>query len=207
MNYFLRLRHNPKTKLVLIHLLVWIIYIAINNVLLFYNSGSSAFFGRTLFTYPLVAVLFYVNAHEIADRFIPKKQFVQLVFATLLLISGYILLRYCTFYYLFPLLKIPFAYRDLSLMLGKFSLDSVWIALQYLLFSYGYWFAFSRIKAEQEKRKLEVAVANLDKEKAEVELAFLQAQINPHFLYNTFNFLYSEAYFVSPKLADAIMAL
>jgi two-component system, LytTR family, sensor kinase len=47
----------------------------------------------------------------------------------------------------------------------------------------------------------------LREEKAKAELAFLRSQVNPHFLYNTLNYIYSLAYPVSDQLADAIIRL
>lgn len=45
------------------------------------------------------------------------------------------------------------------------------------------------------------------KEKAEAELAFLKAQVNPHFLFNTLNSIYSLALTKSDKTADAVVKL
>lgn len=198
-------RKNVRT--VSVHVSVWLVHILINNILLFYNEDSDVFFRRTLFTYPLVAALFYINAHIVADRFLPRHQYGRLIFWTILLASAYALLRYSLFAYVFPQFNIPSAYPNFKFMFNEFTLDSLWIASQYLLFSYGYWFAKFRIQTEREKRRLIVSLAGLEKERMQIEIAFLQAQINPHFLYNTFNFLYSEAFFVSPKLADAILSL
>lgn len=47
----------------------------------------------------------------------------------------------------------------------------------------------------------------LQNEKLHYQYAFLQAQINPHFLYNTLNVLFSQALPLSTKLADNVMKL
>ena len=39
------------------------------------------------------------------------------------------------------------------------------------------------------------------------ELQFLRAQINPHFLYNTLNYLYLQAKNVSPQMGEAVLQL
>jgi two-component system LytT family sensor kinase len=63
--------------------------------------------------------------------------------------------------------------------------------------------AFLREKERENKLLLQV----LEQEKTQAELAFLRTQINPHFLYNTLNYLYAQAYPVSEPLAEAVLRL
>ncbi|EDM37476.1 putative transmembrane protein [Pedobacter sp. BAL39] len=48
---------------------------------------------------------------------------------------------------------------------------------------------------------------NLETEKREMELQFLKSQLNPHFLFNSLNNIYSLAYQKSDKTADAVLKL
>lgn len=57
------------------------------------------------------------------------------------------------------------------------------------------WFANERIQR------------NLESERREMELQFLKSQLNPHFLFNSLNNVYSLAYQKSDKTADAILKL
>ncbi|QNE40934.1 histidine kinase [Hymenobacter sp. NBH84] len=59
----------------------------------------------------------------------------------------------------------------------------------------------------EKERENRVALQALQQEKRQAELAFLRTQINPHFLYNTLNYLYAEAYLVSEPLAEAVLRL
>ncbi|MVN76524.1 histidine kinase [Hymenobacter sp. HMF4947] len=63
--------------------------------------------------------------------------------------------------------------------------------------------AFVREKERENQLLLQV----LEQEKTQAELAFLRTQINPHFLYNTLNYLYATAYPVSEPLAEAVLRL
>jgi two-component system LytT family sensor kinase len=48
---------------------------------------------------------------------------------------------------------------------------------------------------------------NLESERKDMELQFLKSQLNPHFLFNSLNNIYSLAYKKSDKTADAILKL
>ncbi|MCX6238251.1 MAG: sensor histidine kinase [Bacteroidia bacterium] len=55
-------------------------------------------------------------------------------------------------------------------------------------------------RAEEEKIKIE-------KEKLNAELSYLKAQVNPHFLFNTLNIIYTLATMRSYQTAEAVMKL
>lgn len=63
--------------------------------------------------------------------------------------------------------------------------------------------AFLRDKERENQLQLQV----LEQARTQAELAFLRTQINPHFLYNTLNYLYATAYPVAEELAEAILRL
>jgi len=63
------------------------------------------------------------------------------------------------------------------------------------------WESHHERKAEQER------IHQLEKEKLTTELKFLKAQLNPHFLFNTLNNLYSFVVNGSPKAPDMILGL
>jgi len=71
-----------------------------------------------------------------------------------------------------------------------------------------------KFKLEMQKSQNELENAQLkqqelkaQQEKLQYEYAFLRAQINPHFLHNTLNMLFSEALNYSPELAENILRL
>jgi len=70
----------------------------------------------------------------------------------------------------------------------------------------------SRLEQQKIQRELENAVLKqqelkAQQEKLQFEYAFLRSQINPHFLHNTLNMLFSQALNYSPELADNILKL
>lgn len=59
----------------------------------------------------------------------------------------------------------------------------------------------------QKQKTLEQRTFQLEKEKMQADYLFLKAQVNPHFLHNTLNFLYSRALPCSPELSEGILIL
>ena len=59
----------------------------------------------------------------------------------------------------------------------------------------------------EQTRENQLQIQLLEQAKTQAELAFLRSQINPHFLYNTLNYLYATAYPVSEALAEAVLRL
>ncbi|WP_316822147.1 sensor histidine kinase [Pedobacter gandavensis] len=84
--------------------------------------------------------------------------------------------------------------------LGKYALAAVFTSGFFVVVSallkFGIdWFGNERIQRD------------LESEKKEMELQFLKSQLNPHFLFNSLNNIYSLAYQKSDKTADAILKL
>ena len=59
----------------------------------------------------------------------------------------------------------------------------------------------------EKERENQLQIQLLEQARTQAELAFLRTQLNPHFLYNTLNYLYASAHEVSAGLAEAILRL
>lgn len=67
---------------------------------------------------------------------------------------------------------------------------------------------FTYLRDERKQRKvLEEQKMQLEVEKSQANFNFLKAQINPHFLHNTLNFLYAKSLPYSTELSEGILTL
>lgn len=87
-------------------------------------------------------------------------------------------------------------------------------AVYFILFATGYYYILSYFRErkraeEQEKERLLVIIENqrIYSDLIKSQHAQLKAQINPHFLFNTLNFIYTNTRKSAPEAAEAIMAL
>jgi sensor histidine kinase YesM len=78
--------------------------------------------------------------------------------------------------------------------------NSIFLYLVIVLFSGG-------VRIVQEWFKVEKKAGLIESERLAMELSFLRSQINPHFLFNTLNCIYSLALIKSDMTADAVMKL
>ncbi len=144
---------------------------------------------------------------------------------------------YMTAFYLLRHIQIPYLYNKkkivgfiLSLLLTSFSLYFIWRTLgifwfdemrnlkntSYLSFLgylgkavqfYSPVMALLAWETHLDRQDEKGRILELEKEKAEAELKFLKAQLNPHFLFNVLNNLYSYVINQSPKAPDMILRL
>lgn len=78
-----------------------------------------------------------------------------------------------------------------------------------IFFGISFLVAYVTILREGQKQRkiLEAQKLQLEVEKSEANLNFLKAQINPHFLHNTLNFLYAKSLPYSGELSEGILTL
>lgn len=95
-----------------------------------------------------------------------------------------------------------------------YCLRMLYRGIYFLGFATGYYFFVTYINEKRKTDKLERQWLNdiIYRQKSEQELtkaqnAFLQAQITPHFLFNTLDFIYHNIFTISPVAADTIIAL
>lgn len=96
---------------------------------------------------------------------------------------------------------------DISLKLFSYSLGGVFqIGVPLIIVAVTRQLDEKKWQAENQK-VLEQRTSRLEKEKMQADYLFLKAQINPHFLHNTLNFLYARSLPYSTELSEGILTL
>lgn len=194
-----------------LHILIWTLFIFYETVLIGWLFGEFGSFGNYAVHYTYNIIIFYVNgifvmpwvmkkSHEVVWR-LPLMVVVQiLLFATVVYCLDYLLIHYT-------------GIIDFNLDITFYG-RICYRAIFFIGLSCGYYFLATYLKEKDLNQELEKQqLINLIKQKEmENELnitvnAYLKAQINPHFLFNTLNFIYNNTRKTAPQAADAIMTL
>lgn len=205
------LKKNSKTgRLYLTHLLVWLVFIAYESLITTFMSGKFWTLLDYFNAYFINIALFYINAHYVLPNW-NKKRYYLTIFLVVLEISVATGLKYCS-----AQLSLYLHLSATSIFENLFTglVNTVWRTIYFVGLSTGYWFALNIIierkkVSDLEKNKLrsQLQQEQLEKKLADSEIAFLKAQINPHFLFNTLNFLYNSSLNTAPHLSEPILLL
>lgn len=197
-------------KRIFYHIAFWVLYVLYKSYLNFDPSSFSItgigllleiILVQLVFVtikIPLVYALFYAT-----DRFLSKQ---WSVFKTATMVTALFAMALLCFILANQLIVYGLIYKEKT--------DDLWTSIHSLK-SISYWFfilAFVSgiaisIKLIRLNIKQKIAEQELLKKKLEIELQFLKAQSNPHFLFNTLNNIYGLARKNSDKTADVVMRL
>lgn len=165
------------------HLLFWAAsYWVLLHIFAYNVSFSKADFIYTALFHLSLLGLVYINLYLLIERFISRGKLKSYLVGIPLLIGGAMLVNQFTFTFLSDWL-FPGYY---------FIAYYNWLDLFY--FHLVYWLVSSLVKFGKSWFQLTVTKQQLEalqKEKLQAELTALRAQVNPHFLFNSLNSIYS----------------
>jgi two-component system, LytTR family, sensor kinase len=156
-----------------------------------FNAGKAI-----LINHFFISIHFYTSSFFILPLFFKTERFrafITLCFS----LSCFCLTRYITNIIIFPLIGILNRYAEVS---TNFYVDTIWVYFLWFGYALGYFYARKSIEQEKELRILQV-------EKAEAEMRFLKAQINPHFMFNTLNLIHNKIMKANKSASDIILQL
>lgn len=197
---------------VLIHIGLWALYAAVQ---------AMASLGGVVNPLPVVivtgsvfiflSVMFYGNAEWLLPRTFEKGNKSLWFLGIAVLFVYNVVTRTFLLYKLAPaVLKYPVPKLDWIVVIN----GSIWWWFQAIFLSTTYWFSKVSIKREritslqkEEINRKKAEQMQLKQEKLELEVAYLRAQINPHFLFNTLGYFYNKTANSHPDVAEGIAAL
>ena len=197
---------TARVKTVLIHLAVWLGYyiFEVGFVLLLGSPMPNGW--DTALSWLLYAGLVYVNVLWLFPVFLRQRRYVSygLRLVGVLLIYG--ALKCVVNGQLLPYLgvtKLVMPYGNLYSFLAM----SYFRAFTFLAYSMVYAYASYAIGMQKQLREQEHQLRLQERSLLEADIAFLKSQINPHFLFNALNFLYSQIYPLSEPTAKSVLLL
>ncbi|MFB9865064.1 sensor histidine kinase [Rufibacter immobilis] len=188
-------------KIVLYHVAAWVLYLAYSLIGIYIEEPKypwSLMWLQSSFTL-CMALEFYYCYRLVYPRFLNRERLLYLVVGLGSALLLFILCRYLLEENLYPLV-LGFQNYSNGTSFSYYSIDNLYYATPMVVLSLVVYSVQDAFKKEKENKLLR-------QEKTQAELAFLKSQVNPHFLYNTLNYLYAQAYPVSEKLAEAILKL
>lgn len=194
------------------HLLVWVLYIFYEHSILIIAGKQQINYGEVILNFSLYATLFYTNTIFLLPLLFRNKKY---TWYTLCLLS--LLLIFCAFKYIFNVMLLPSITNETLRTFASskiFWSQALYRGIYFIFLSFAYWFALNMVSLEKQKyllekqkylqeQQLQLSEYNL----VQSNLIFLRSQINPHFLFNTLNFLYSQAYPHSEETAKGLLLL
>jgi two-component system, LytTR family, sensor kinase len=194
-----------KRKRIIFHISFWLILYFSSDILSFLGEKSytfqfgkyqnplhySSWFLKLMVTY---LILFFFN------KYLGKKLYIQLILSFLVVCGIYVALRYSIEEILFFKWFGFHNYSEESRQFPYYFTDNVYNVISYSFYAFFLKMIEDFFINEREKTSLLT-------EKLNAEQAFLKNQLNPHFLFNTLNNIYSLTLNKSEKAPEAVLKL
>lgn len=199
------LKRNNYVKIA-VHISFWLASMVIMLLFFFKNENRVHFdliiLSKVFITNLGFVIAVYTNLLLLIPRFLKKKNYIFYVFwLVVLLTCTSALIQLLLAFPLRDLLKVGPRYNstfDINLHAAYFSATLIYVAFTSFLKFVKDWISL---------QDLNLKLAKTEKQKLEAELKTLKGQLNPHFLFNSLNNIYSLALMQSEKVPDLILKL
>ncbi|MEZ4827872.1 MAG: histidine kinase [Bacteroidia bacterium] len=189
-------RYSQKQWEIAAHVLFWTGYIIFIGFLMTQFLLPRAAFFRTLIMAFFHALLVYSHLYLLLPRFFERKKYGLYVLSLVLILPLSVGLKIMTDMGLARLATV-----ETGLLLSRTHiLGTIFSSVIILLITFP-------LKMIQYGAQKDILQEELKNQRLEAELKFLKAQVNPHFLFNTLNNIYTLAFTQSDQTAPTVMKL
>ena len=187
------------------HVAFWLASISLILFIFYYNENrihlDFIILSKALVLNIGFALSVYLNLWVLIPKFLKQKNYVFYVFWLVILLTFSSL--FIQFLLIFPLRNIlevssRFGTFDTNLHAAYFSANLLYVALTSFLKFVNDWIAL---------QDMNLKLAKIERQKLEAELNTLKGQLNPHFLFNSLNNIYSLSLVDSKKVPELILRL
>lgn len=190
---------NMKQKqILLLHIFYWLL-IVFNGIIgiLVYDTRTFDILSITIFLSNFLG--FYTNYFFVVPRFFDPKRFYMMIIGFFVGVFVFVFFRYSIEEIVLPVLTGYRNYKEGTTFLYYFY-DNIYYSSLTIFVSTNLWFFQYYFKIEAERTKL-------IEERKHAQLQALKTQINPHFIFNSLNNIYSLVYQNSDQSLPAIEKL
>ena len=177
----------------IVHLTGWLLVSLVTFYLISGLRPPGEALARTVMNMSFPAVLFYINAKIVVNRFFETHRYGRWAFWSLILWLGTAWIRVLTELWTFG--GNVFSKQNILPDDRGYRMFFVTALIYFILM------IFSALYQLLENRR------EIEARHTQARLNFLKAQINPHFLFNTLNNIYSAAVLQHPRTADMVLRL
>ena len=158
---------------------------------------------RFLLSFSIIITSFYFFIIYLLPNILPQKRYFRLFISIIFIGVFYSYFVHIVFLFLFKINFLNIPYTTLS----RNSITAI-LALEHSInLAFPFWFLINYTKNINQKLIIEEQSNSLKKLAFTSQLIGLKNQINPHFFYNTLNFLYAQSLSFTPKLSKEILKL
>lgn len=188
-----------------IHFICWTVYIVYEVLMTGTISGRFSHFFTYFFFYVLEISLFYTHALFIMptsfERSPDTRWRLPILFTSILVIYFFLVILMS---YFLDFIQVR---RSTMVLNSSFFLAISWRAFLFLIYATGYFFLTRYITKTKEQAQRAIEMEQLRTKLAQLEGDYLRAQIRPHLLFNTLNFVKYAAKHSPAQSDEAILLL
>lgn len=185
------------------HILFWITSIFLLTLLFYFYEERFSFnlLEKSVIINSFFAIAVYINLYFIIPKFLKQKKYIFYFFWLIVLLS---ITSLCLqFSFIYPFRKLignnnDFIAFDINLHSAYFFTTLFYVGITSMLRLTKDWISLQDIN---------LRLVKIEQQKLEAELKTLKGQLNPHFLFNSLNNIYSLALIKSDKVPELILKL